>query len=68
VGYVTQWVCLTGLSEYDDDDDVLARVIAQSQQEYFNILKKSVMSTQSSEDTDCTSSKGKSRMPKDTKH
>ena len=51
----------------DDEDSVLARVIAESQQEYLNGLKLAALSGNSPNQRS-PSDKGKSLMPKDSKH
>ena len=61
------FVMFAGISEWDNDDGVLAHVIAQSQQEYLNSLKKSAGHLNKTNCTD-VSNKGKSLMPKDGRH
>ena len=40
--------CLSGFEDYDYDDSILARVIAESQQEYLANLKKNAAATNAS--------------------
>ena len=73
---------VAGFSEWGDEDDVLARVIAQSQHEYLANLKRNASTNQQppADDNGSTSAdpldsseptskdKGKSIMPKDCRH
>lgn len=74
----SSFLVFVGFEDYDYDDSILARVIAQSQHEYLASLKKNATSSSDDSATDdavlddstvvADSGKGKSIMPKDGRH